>query len=41
MEEKQTKIKCRGIIIHQGKLLVLRHSKEATFFAIPGGELEY
>jgi ADP-ribose pyrophosphatase YjhB (NUDIX family) len=40
MENKNITIKVRGIILHEGKLLVVRH-KNSTFMALPGGHLEY
>lgn len=33
-------IRCRGIILKNGKLLTVKHSKEASFYALPGGKLE-
>ena len=33
-------IKCRGIIVYEGKLFVVRHGKHAGFYAMPGGHLE-
>ena len=36
-----TVIKCRGIIIHEGKFFVVRHRKSANFYAMPGGHLEW
>ena len=41
MELKNTAIiKCRGIILHEGKLFVVRHGEHADFYAMPGGHLE-
>ena len=34
-------IKCRGIILHGGKLLVVKHGKHADFYAMPGGHLDF
>lgn len=34
-------IRCRGVIIHEGKLLVVRHRKGDTYTALPGGHLEF
>ena len=34
-------VRCRTIILNQGKMLVVRHSPEASFWALPGGHLEY
>lgn len=39
MENKFT-IKCRGIILHKDKLLVVRHTR-TNFVALPGGHLEH
>jgi len=33
-------IKCRGIIVHNGKLFVVKHNEHAQFRAFPGGHLE-
>jgi len=33
-------IKCRGIIINNDKLLVVKYSEEHDFYALPGGHLE-
>jgi ADP-ribose pyrophosphatase YjhB (NUDIX family) len=41
---EQTKtlvIRCRGIILYNDKLLVVKHYVEADFFALPGGHLEW
>ena len=37
---KKFTIRCRGIILHDGKLLLVRHQK-AQFVALPGGHLEW
>lgn len=34
------KIRCRAIILHEEKLLVVRHSPQADYYALPGGHLE-
>jgi 8-oxo-dGTP diphosphatase len=34
-------IRCRGIILHNGKLLVVRHPKDVSYAALPGGHLEW
>lgn len=34
-------IRCRGIIIHEGKLLVVQHAHNKKITALPGGHLEY
>ncbi|MEI8337557.1 MAG: NUDIX hydrolase [bacterium] len=33
-------IRCRAIIFHDGKLLVVRHNRDSSFVALPGGHLE-
>lgn len=40
MNNKNIIIKVRGIIIHDNKLLIVKH-KETNFMALPGGHLEY
>lgn len=39
--DKKFVIRCRAIILHEDKLLVVRHTKESVFAALPGGHLEY
>jgi ADP-ribose pyrophosphatase YjhB (NUDIX family) len=34
------KIRCRAIILHEEKLLVVKHRKDADYYALPGGHLE-
>lgn len=34
-------IRTRGIILDNNELLVVKHSPEYTFYALPGGHLEY
>lgn len=41
MEDKKIVIRCRGIILCQGKLLLVRHPKDTSFAALPGGHLEW
>ncbi len=41
MEDKKIVIKIRGIILHEGKLLVVRHTIEKSFVALAGGHLEW
>ena len=38
---KKFAIRCRAIIIDEGKLLVVKHTKNATFAVLPGGHLEW
>lgn len=40
MDNKNIIIKVRGIIIHDNKLLIVKH-KQSQFMALPGGHLEY
>ena len=40
-KDKKIIIKVRAIILHQGKLLVLRFPNESRFLALPGGHLEW
>ena len=39
--EKQIIIKARAVILHEGKLLVVRHPHDLSFAALPGGKLEW
>lgn len=39
--EKKIIIKVRAVILHQGKLLVVRHPHDTSFAALPGGHLEW
>ncbi|TSC69467.1 MAG: DNA mismatch repair protein MutT [Parcubacteria group bacterium Gr01-1014_56] len=32
-------IRCRGVILNDGKLLVVKHTREADYYALPGGHL--
>ena len=38
---KETLIKCRAVILHQGKLLLVKHPHDTSFSALPGGHLEW
>lgn len=40
-EDKRFDIRCRAIILHEGKLLVVRHNFDTSFVALPGGHLEW
>lgn len=40
-EDRKFVIRCRAVIRHDGKLLVVRHVKDASFSALPGGHLEW
>ena len=37
----QIKIRCRAVIMHEGKLLVVRHAHANEWYALPGGHLDY
>ncbi|MEI6581053.1 MAG: NUDIX hydrolase [bacterium] len=42
MELKNTAvIKCRGIILHEDKIFVVKHRENSGFYAFPGGHLEF
>ncbi len=32
--------RCRGVILHEGRLLVVRHAHDLSFAVLPGGHLE-
>lgn len=40
-EDKKFVIRCRAVILHEGKLLLVRHAPDASFVALPGGHLEW
>lgn len=33
-------IRCRGLIMHDGKLLIVKHKDIDTYYALPGGKME-
>ena len=39
--DKKTIIRCRAIILHEGKLLVVKHLAENTYYVLPGGHLDW
>lgn len=39
-EDSIRTIKCRGIIVYEGQMLVVKHSEKHDFYAMPGGHLE-
>lgn len=39
--EKKIIIKVRAVILHQGKMLMVRHPHDTSFAALPGGHLEW
>ncbi|MBI5134431.1 MAG: NUDIX domain-containing protein [Candidatus Taylorbacteria bacterium] len=40
-EPNRFKVRCRGIILHEGRLLVVRHAPDHRYVALPGGGLEW
>lgn len=34
-------VRCRAIILHEGNLLLVRHTEDASYAALPGGHLEF
>jgi len=38
---KLTDIRCRAVIIHQDKILVVKHTVINDYYALPGGHLEW
>jgi ADP-ribose pyrophosphatase YjhB (NUDIX family) len=40
-EHKEFIVRCRGIILHENKLLVVRHPGNTSYAALPGGHLEW
>jgi len=40
-KNEKRKICVRAVIIHEGKLLVVKHAHDASFAALPGGKLEW
>ena len=39
-KENKLAVRCRAIIIHEGKMLVVKHVQDSNFYALPGGHLE-
>lgn len=39
--DKKFIIRCRAIIIHEGKMLLVRHPHNKEYLALPGGHLEW
>jgi len=39
--DKTTDIRCRGIIVHDEKILTVKHKIDSGFYALPGGHLEW
>lgn len=40
MNENNIKIRCRALILNEGKLLVVKHTIDDNYYALPGGKLE-
>ena len=40
-KDKKFVVRTRGIIIHEGKLLGVKHPHDTSFCALPGGHLEW
>lgn len=41
MDDKKIVVRTRGIILCEGELLVVKHSFDHNYYALPGGHLEY
>ncbi len=41
LDMQQFKIRCRGVILHDEKLLLVKNSHGGTFYALPGGHLDF
>ncbi|MCU0678139.1 MAG: NUDIX hydrolase [Candidatus Pacebacteria bacterium] len=39
--EKRFEVRCRGVILDRGELLVVEHAGKEGFLALPGGHLEW
>jgi ADP-ribose pyrophosphatase YjhB (NUDIX family) len=39
--DKKIVVRARAVILHEGKLLVVRHAHDDSFVALPGGHLEW
>lgn len=40
-ETKKIVVRTRAVIVHEGKLLLVRHHHDTSFAALPGGNLEW
>lgn len=40
-KDKKIVVRVRGIILYEGKLLVVKHPHDTSFYALPGGHLEW
>ena len=41
MKDEKFIIRCRAVTFNEGKLLVVKHSKDFDYYALPGGHLEF
>lgn len=41
LPKKEFFIRCRAVILHEGKILVVRHAHAVDFYSLPGGHLEW
>ena len=39
-DHKNFLVRCRAIIVHEGKLLVMKHRSETPHFVLPGGHMD-
>lgn len=39
--KKEFVVRCRAVIIHEGKLLVVKHVHDTSYACLPGGHLEF
>lgn len=37
----QFAVRCRGVILHEGRLLTVRHAHDPSFAVLPGGHLDH
>ncbi len=40
-KDRKIVVRVRGIILHESKLLIVKHPHNMNFFALPGGHLEW
>lgn len=41
MESQSIKIRCRALIVHEGKLFIVKHTPGNDYYATPGGHLDH
>jgi ADP-ribose pyrophosphatase YjhB (NUDIX family) len=41
MDTKKFTVRSRAVIVHEGKLLIVKHNHQSNFYALPGGHLEW